>query len=77
MGAMQTEAVFKRAIFYAFKPQRLELVMWKGTPDETVREYEEAGYTVVLIEHTPENIERHGGGPATLPPLPTKKGGLA
>jgi hypothetical protein len=69
------------AVFYGFLPMRLELVLYKGTNAETIREYEEAGYTVVLLERTKENLERHGSG-RNLPPLPygfkpknkTKKG---
>ena len=63
---------YKPAIFYAFKPQRLELVLWKGTDADTIREYEEVGYHVVLIEKTEENLKRHGNG--KYPPLPTGKG---
>lgn len=55
-------------IFYAFKPERLELVLWKGTDNDLIRDYEDAGYTVVLLEKTKENIERHGNG--SPPPLP-------
>lgn len=57
------------AIFYAFKPERLELVLWKGTDNQLIRDYEDAGYTVVLLEKTKANIERHGDG--AYPPLPT------
>lgn len=53
----------KRGIFYAFKPQRLELVLYKGQiSDADLEEYEETGYTVVLIDPTEENIKRHGKG---------------
>lgn len=61
-----------KGIFYAFKPQRLELVLWKGTDAETIQQYEDAGYYVVLIERTKENIERHGDG--GYPPLPVGRG---
>ena len=55
-------------IFYAFKPTRLELILWKGTDDRLIADYEEAGYTVVLLEKTEENLKRHGNG--APPPLP-------
>lgn len=64
--------MLKKGIFYAFKPKRLELVLWKGTADDVIQQYEEAGYFVVLLEKTKENIERHGDG--AYPPLPTGKG---
>lgn len=71
MGMLQAEPEFKRAIFYAFKPKRLELLLWKGTDAQTIADYEQAGYAVVLIERTPENIERHGPpSSAKYPPLP-------
>lgn len=66
---LKAEPTTATGIFYAFKPQRLELVLWKGTDSQLIADYEEAGYTVVLIERTPENEERHGN--AGLPPLPT------
>ncbi len=71
-GAKEVERVFRSAIFYAFKPQRLELVLWKGTPDDTIRAYEEVGYHVVLVEKTEENLKRHKDG--AYPPLPSGKG---
>lgn len=55
-------------IFYAFKPSRLELVLYKGTDPQLILDYEEAGYTVVLLEKTEENIARHGK--KAPPPLP-------
>jgi len=70
-GALQAEAVYKRAIFYAFKPTRLELLLWKGTSSKTIREYEKAGYTVVLVDKSKENLEKHRE--VALPPLPNKK----
>lgn len=71
-GSTKTERPRGKAIFYAFKPQRIEIVLWKGTPNETIQAYEDAGYFVVLLEKTKKNLERHGDGP--LPPLPTGKG---
>lgn len=71
-GPKPVTVIHKPAIFYAFKPKRLELVLYKGTPDDVIRKYEDAGYYVVLLEKTPENLERHGDGEG--PPLPTGKG---
>lgn len=68
IGAMKTEPVKKRAIFYAFKPERLEIVLWKGTDPQTILDYEQAGYSVVLLDKTPENLARHSE--TKLPPLP-------
>lgn len=62
------EPRYTTGIFFAFKPQRLEVLMWKGTPDDVIADYEDAGYSVVLIEKTKENLERHGDG--APPPLP-------
>lgn len=60
-GPAKVELVRKRGIFFAFKPKRLELVLYQGQiPDESMEEYEEAGYHVVLIEATEENKKRHG-----------------
>lgn len=57
------DIISKRGIFYAFKPERLELVLYKGQiGDDELEEYEEAGYRVVLIDPTPENKKRHGKG---------------
>jgi len=45
-------------IFYAFKPERIEILVWKDDPKKT--EYEKKGFTVVEIERTPENEQKHG-----------------
>lgn len=67
-GEVQADPRIATGIFHAFRPQRLEVLMWKGTDAQTIADYEEAGYTVVLLEKTKENIERHGNGHP--PPLP-------
>lgn len=66
---LKDESRYATGIFYAFRPSRLELVLYKGdVSDQQIADYEEAGYTVVLLEKTSENIARHGNkGP---PPLP-------
>jgi len=44
-------------IFYAFKPERIEILVWKDDPKKA--EYEKKGFTVVEIERTPENELKH------------------
>ncbi len=61
------EPEYHRAIFYAFKPQRVEMPVWKGDlTDEQIRKLEEKGITPVLLEPTPESTKKHkfakGGG---------------
>jgi len=54
----------KRGIFYAFRPQRIEMLLWKDTLRENfeseVQEWEKKGFTVVLIDPYPENVAKHG-----------------
>lgn len=66
---LKDEKRFATGIFYAFRPQRLEVVLYRGdVTDQQISDYEEAGYTVVLLEKNKENIERHGK--KAPPPLP-------
>jgi hypothetical protein len=55
----------KRGIFYAFRPQRIEMLLWKDTLRENfeseIQEWEKKGFTVVLIDPYPENVARHEG----------------
>lgn len=49
-----------RAIFYAFRPQRIELLLWKNQyVDDTILELEKRGITVKLIEKTKRNMKFH------------------
>ena len=50
-----------KAIFYAFKPQRIEMPVWKDqiTNDEILL-LEKRGITPVLLDPTPENKKKHG-----------------
>jgi hypothetical protein len=50
-----------KAVFYAFKPERKEILLWSDTPNAVIRRWEKQGFTPVLIEHTPENEAKHGG----------------
>lgn len=59
-AVLKTETVHKRAIFYGFRPQRIEIILWADTPQAKIDEYEAAGYAPVLIEKTEENMARHG-----------------
>lgn len=60
--------VRKTGIFYAFKPTRLELLLWDDTSEELINDYKLAGYTVVLLKKTKTNLARHGNNkPPALP----------
>jgi len=59
---------YTTGIFYAFKPSRLEVVLYKGVDSQLISDYEEAGYSVVLLEKNEENLSRHGN--KAPPPLP-------
>lgn len=49
-----------RAVFYAFKPERVEMPVWKGSVSNAdIQEFEKHGITPVLLEDTPENRKRH------------------
>jgi hypothetical protein len=50
----------KRAIFYAFKPSRIEIVLWKDADPRTIAEWKKKGFTPILIDKNKENIRRHG-----------------
>jgi len=71
-GTLEAEPVYKRAIFHVFRPDRVELLLWKGTSSETIRGYEDAGYTVVLVDPSVENKSKHAE--VSLPKLPIKRG---
>jgi hypothetical protein len=59
---IQEEPVYKPAIFYGFKPERVELPLWKDEATaEQIRELEEQGITPVIFEKTPENLKAHQG----------------
>lgn len=48
------------AIFYAFKPLRVEMPVWKGDlTAEQILKLEKRGITPVLLDPTPENKKRH------------------
>jgi hypothetical protein len=57
---LEKETVTETAVFYAFKPKRVEMPMWKEalTNDEILL-LEKHGITPVLLDVTPENIKRH------------------
>lgn len=49
-----------RAIFYGFKPQRLEMPVWKGQlSNREILALEKKGITPVFLEPTPENKKKH------------------
>jgi hypothetical protein len=48
------------AIFYGFKPQRVEMPTWKGDlTDAEIVKLEHKGITPILLERTPESIKNH------------------
>ena len=50
-----------KAIFYAFKPQRIEMPVWKDQiTNEEILMLENRGITPVLLDPTPENKKKHG-----------------
>lgn len=53
-------------VFYAFRPQRVEVPLWKDTDPQEIRDLEDQGFTVVLIEKTPENVKKHGPRPGKI-----------
>ena len=59
-GLLMKEAKTMKAIFYGFKPQRVEMPIWKGDlSDEGISRLEKKGITPVLLEGSPENVIRH------------------
>lgn len=59
-GLLEKEPAYMKAIFYGFKPQRVELVCWKGDLTDTeILKLEEQGITPVLLDRTPENLKKH------------------
>jgi hypothetical protein len=60
-GMHMKEPEKMKAIFYAFKPQRIEMPVWKGEITDTeILTLESKGITVILLDPTPENKKRHG-----------------
>jgi hypothetical protein len=53
-------------VFYAFRPQRIEVPMWKDSEAQEIRDLEVQGFTVVLIDKTEENVKRHGARPGKI-----------
>jgi len=60
-GMHMKEPEKMKAIFYAFKPQRVEMPVWKDQiTNEEILMLENRGITPVLLDPTPENKKRHG-----------------
>lgn len=56
----QEPTEFMAAIFYGFKPQRVEMPMWKGSlTDEQISDLKKKGITAVFLDRSPENLKRH------------------
>jgi hypothetical protein len=59
-GMRLKEPEYMSAIFYGFKPQRIEMPVWKGDlTDAELLKLEEKGITPVLLDPTPENKKKH------------------
>jgi len=59
-GLYVKEPETENAIFYAFKPQRIEMPVWAGSlTDYEVKLLTEHGITPVFLDPTPENRKRH------------------
>jgi len=59
-GLHTVEPELIQAVFYAFKPSRVEMPVWKGSlTDQQILKLEEQGITPVFLEPTPQNKKRH------------------
>jgi hypothetical protein len=59
-GMLTQEPEKIEAVFYAFKPQRVELPVWKDDiSSEEILILEKHGVTPVLLEATPQNRKKH------------------
>lgn len=59
-GLLTKEPKTMKAVFYAFKPDRVEMPLWKDeVSNEMILKLEKRGITPVLLEKTPENLKRH------------------
>jgi hypothetical protein len=54
------EPTYMKAIFHGFKPERVEMPVWKGDLTTVeIHNLEEKGITPVLLDKSPENLKRH------------------
>ena len=59
-GLLPKEPEYKEAVFYAFKPQRVEMPLWKGSfSAEELDLIRAHGITPVLLDPTPKNKKLH------------------
>lgn len=59
-GFLEKEPKKTRAIFYGFKPQRIEMPAWKGQlSDREILALEKKGITPIMLDPTPENKKKH------------------
>jgi len=58
---LKSEPAYKKAIFYAFIPQRIEMLIWKSeATTEKIRKLEEQGITPIIVDDSdPENVKAH------------------
>ena len=60
-GPLNTEPEYKPAIFYAFKPTRIEKLIWESeATEENLKKLEEQGITPVIV---PDGDEAHSPNP--------------
>jgi hypothetical protein len=59
-GILPKEPEYIEAVFYAFRPQRVEMPLWRGEySDEELDLLRSRGITPVLLDPTPQNKELH------------------
>jgi hypothetical protein len=59
-GILPKEPEYIKAVFYAFRPQRVEMPLWRGEySDEELDLLRARGITPVLLDPTPQNKKRH------------------
>jgi len=60
-GLHTKEPEYIQAVFYAFKPSRVEMPVWKGDlTTQQILKLEEQGITPIFLDPTPENKKKHG-----------------
>lgn len=59
-GKLEAEPIYRPAIFYGFKPERVEMPIWKkDATAKRIRELEDQGISPVIFEKTEETEKLH------------------
>ena len=58
---LQPEPEYWPAIFYAFKPTRMEVVLGDDAPADVIQRWEDQGYFVVLVDHKDPKHQKDAG----------------